>query len=115
VEAQLQTLATAWRDQAAWEGMTQAGGVHLPGPVAAMVAADELVIHGWDIAQATGQPFDCDTEALGLATLFVEAMSAPGESRGGLFGPEVPVPDGASAIERVIALSGRDPRWTPSN
>lgn len=115
VEAQLQTLAAAWRDPAAWEGMTQAGGVDLPGSVAAMVAADELVIHGWDMAQATGQPFDCDTGSLGLATRFVEAMSAPGESRDGLFGPELPVPVGASALERVIALSGRDPRWSPSD
>ncbi len=77
-----------------------------------MVAADELVIHGWDLARATGQAFECDPGALGLATQFVEAMSAPGESREGLFGPAIPVPDGASELERVIALSGRDPHWT---
>jgi hypothetical protein len=31
----------------------------------------------------------------------------------GLFGPAVPVPDDAPAIERIVALSGRDPRWSP--
>ena len=80
-----------------------------------MVATDELVIHGWDLARATGQPFGCDPGALGAATQFVEAMSKPGESRDGLFGPAVSVPDGATELERVIALSGRDPRWSPPN
>jgi uncharacterized protein (TIGR03086 family) len=113
IEEQLHTLAAAWRSPEAWEGMTQAGGVHLPGPVAGMVAADELVIHGWDLARATGQPFDCDPGSLQAATRFVEEMSEPGQSRDGLFGPAVPVPDGATPLERVIAMSGRDPGWSP--
>ncbi len=53
----LATLADAWRDPAAWEGMTSAGGVALPGQVAGLVALDELVVHGWDIAVAIGQPY----------------------------------------------------------
>lgn len=111
IAVQLDGLAAAWRNTEAWEGMTQAGGVDLPGPVAGMVAAEELVIHGWDLARATGQHFDCDPGALGAATQFVEEMSEPGRTRDGLFGPAVPVPDGATPLERVIALSGRDPHW----
>ena len=37
------------------DGMTGAGGIDLPGEVAGVVTLDELVIHGWDLAQATGQ------------------------------------------------------------
>ena len=54
----LAELAHAWRDPNAWTGMTQAGGIDLPGEVAGLVALDEVVIHGWDVARATGQPFD---------------------------------------------------------
>ncbi|WP_442737843.1 TIGR03086 family metal-binding protein [Streptomyces pseudogriseolus] len=50
-------LAEAWRDPAAWTGMTRAGGVDMPGEVTAAVALDELVVHGWDLARATGQPY----------------------------------------------------------
>lgn len=53
----LDELADAWRDPAAWTGTTRAGGVTLPGPVAGAVVADELVVHGWDLARATGQEY----------------------------------------------------------
>lgn len=114
IAAQLQAMAEAWQRPEAWEGLTQAGGIELPGPVAGIVAADELVIHGWDLSRATGQFFDCDAGALNAARQFVEEMSEPGQPRDGLFGPAEPVPDGATELERIIALSGRDPRWTPS-
>src|SRR4030088_1555050 len=55
------SLADAWRDPDAWTGMTKAGGVDLPGEVAGLVALDEVVVHGWDVARATGQAYDWDT------------------------------------------------------
>src|SRR5438132_12519875 len=63
----LEALAEAWRDPAAWSGMTKAGGVDLPGEVAGLVAVDELVVHGWDIARASGQPYDCEAERVEAA------------------------------------------------
>ena len=53
----LDALAEAWRRPDAWTGMTRAGGVDLPGEVAGLVALDELVIHGWDVARASGQRY----------------------------------------------------------
>lgn len=113
VPAQLSALAEAWRDPAAWEGMTRAGGVDLPGAAAGQVALNELVIHGWDIARASGQDFACDPAALDSSMEFVSAMSAPGVSREGLFGPVVDVPPDAPLLDRMIGLSGRDPGWRP--
>jgi uncharacterized protein (TIGR03086 family) len=106
----LDALAEAWQDPAAWEGMTRAGGLDLPGAVAGLVAADELVVHGWDVARATGQEYVPDDAALRAAEQFL----APAEGgRDGLFGPIVPVPEDAPLLDRVIGLSGRDPHWKP--
>ncbi|MFC5958105.1 TIGR03086 family metal-binding protein [Streptomyces pratens] len=113
--AVLGELAEAWRDPLAWTGMTRAGGVDLPGEVAGAVAADELVIHGWDLARATGQEYAPDPAALEAAHAFLLAAAAePGRDGGeGIFGPVVPVPSGAPLLDRAVGLSGRDPGWTP--
>lgn len=95
--------------------MTQAGGLELPGEVAGLVVLDELVIHGWDIARASGQPYECDPALLDAVHNFVAQFSEPGQeaAREGLFGPVVDVPDDAPLLDRVIGLTGRDPGWSP--
>ncbi|MFI6439868.1 TIGR03086 family metal-binding protein [Streptomyces sp. NPDC050759] len=108
----LDELAEAWRDPAAWTGMTRAGGVDLPGEVAAAVAIDELVVHGWDLARATGQTYEPDPAALRVTYDFLLA-AVDDPSRGEIFGPVVPVPQDAPLLDRAIGLSGRDPGWTP--
>ncbi|MFE6161809.1 TIGR03086 family metal-binding protein [Streptomyces sp. NPDC056486] len=108
----LDELVEVWRDPAAWEGMTRAGGLDLPGAVAGAVAMDELVVHGWDLARATGQAYAPDEASLGVA----QALLTPQEgdaSGNSMFGAVVPVPDGAPLLDRVIGLSGRDPGWRP--
>src|SRR4051812_15945904 len=74
----LALLAEAWRDPGAWSGMTKAGGLDLPGEVAGIVALDELVLHGWDIAQASGQDYQCDPATLEAVCGFVASFSEPG-------------------------------------
>ncbi|MEU1696467.1 TIGR03086 family metal-binding protein [Streptomyces hirsutus] len=113
--AVLDELAEAWRDPRAWTGMTRAGGVDLPGEVAGAVAAGELVVHGWDLARATGQDYAPDPAALEAARTFLLAAAAePGRDGGeGIFGPVVPVPSDAPLLDRTVGLSGRDPEWTP--
>jgi uncharacterized protein (TIGR03086 family) len=111
----LAALAAAWRDPDAWTGMTRAGGVDLPGEVAGLVALDELVIHGWDVAQASGQAYEVDRPTLDAVHEFVAQFSEPGQEamREGLFGPVVDVAEDAPLLDRVIGLTGRDPAWSP--
>jgi uncharacterized protein (TIGR03086 family) len=116
IPAALGELAAAWRDDAAWEGMTAAGSIEMPGAIAGLVALDELVVHGWDLARATDQPYDVDDGTLELVRGLV-ADFAPGDdvvNDGALpFGPAVPIPDDAPLLDQVLALTGRDPDWSP--
>lgn len=112
IPERLSELASAWRQPAAWEGMTQAGGVDLPGQVAGVVALDEVIVHGWDIAVASGQPYTCEPHLLEAALGFVQgavAQNPPGSP--GLFGPPVAVREDAPLLDRLIGLTGRDPAW----
>lgn len=108
--ANLAELAKAWREPDAWAGMTRAGGVDLPGDVAGAVALSEVVIHGWDVARASGQPYDVDA-ATAEACLAHLAQFEPSGTEG-LFGPAITVSEDAPAIDRIAGRSGRDPAWT---
>ncbi|WP_245692119.1 TIGR03086 family metal-binding protein [Geodermatophilus telluris] len=111
VPAQLDALAAAWRDPAAHEGATAAGGVEMPAEVAAVVALDEVVVHGWDLAVATGQPYAVDDASAEACRAFADSF---GDDRPpGLYGPRVPVPDGAPALDRLLGATGRHPGWRP--
>jgi uncharacterized protein (TIGR03086 family) len=108
---QVPALVEAWRSDDAWSGMTQAGGVDLPGEVAGLVALDELVLHGWDLARGTGQDYELDAATAEACLGFVGSFDAGGTP--GLFGPAVPVDDAAPVLDRLVARAGRDPGWTP--
>jgi uncharacterized protein (TIGR03086 family) len=114
IPARLAELAQAWRDPEAWSGMTAAGGVEMPGEVTALVALDEVVVHGWDLAVATGQPYAVDERMVAAARDFVEGAAAENpEGTPGLFGPPVRVAPEAPALDQLLGLTGRDPVWRP--
>lgn len=71
----------------------------------------DLTIHGWDLARATGQDGAItDDEASRLSE--IADGWGPALHSQGVCGPELPVPDGASPTERLLARLGRDPHWT---
>ena len=107
----LDDLADAWRAPAAWEGTAQAGGVTLPAAEMGKVAINELTMHGWDLARATGQEYAADPRL--LESLIEFLSQGPPEGTPGLFGPVVPVEDEAELLDQAVSLAGRDPRWRP--
>nr|WP_040751028.1 TIGR03086 family metal-binding protein [Nocardia transvalensis] len=112
IPAQLKALVEAWREPGVWEGDTEAGGVAMPAVEMAVVALDEIVVHGWDLARATGQPFaPADKDVTVLMGMLSET---PPEGVPGLFGPRVDVPAEASPWDRALGLAGRDPAWLPA-
>lgn len=110
LRARLDGLVAAWRDPAAWVGEATVGGVTLPADLTAAVVTDELVVHGWDLARATGQPYEPDPGMVAAALGFAEQFA---DLEGGPFGPSLPVPDGSAGFDRLLRRTGRDPGWTP--
>lgn len=108
----LDDLAAAWAVPDAWTGTAEAGGVTLPADQMGIFAANELAMHGWDLARATGQDFAVDPRTLHVLIGFLS--QGPAQGTPGLFGPMVPVDEEeASLLDRAVALGGRDPAWRP--
>ncbi|MCW2786446.1 MAG: hypothetical protein JWP74_2963 [Marmoricola sp.] len=86
------------------------GVVEKTGPSLGIAASDQL-LHGWDLARATGQDA---TMPDGLAEAAYEIVHGAftDDQRKGVFGPEISVPDSASAQDRYLAYTGRDPLAT---
>jgi uncharacterized protein (TIGR03086 family) len=112
----LGTLAEAWRAPGAWTGMTRIAGMDAPAAMVGLTAADEVAVHGWDIARALGQPYDCEPAVLEGARNFLTQFSSPDAPAGPevMFGPSRELPGDAPLLDRVVALAGRDPGWSPS-
>jgi uncharacterized protein (TIGR03086 family) len=110
----LDDLVQAWREADAWEGTTRIAGTDMPAADVGIVANNELVVHAWDLAVATGQPYDPHPANLEASWLMVSNTPDEPEARAGLFGPAVAVPDDASLLQRVLGGAGRDPSWSPA-
>jgi uncharacterized protein (TIGR03086 family) len=106
----LRELVGAWQQPDAWQGMTRIAGIDMPGEAVGTTGLTEVVIHGWDLARATGQPYDVNQGAAEACLAHVSQVAAEGPVEG-LFGPAVPISDDAPVLDRIIALSGRDPEW----
>jgi uncharacterized protein (TIGR03086 family) len=112
IPARLAELAAAWQAETAWSGMTEAGGIQLPAEVAGIFALDEVIVHGWDLAAATGQRIAFEEAALvPLHGFLTTSVAQHPNGSPGLFGPPVAVPADAPLLDRVLGLTGRDPNW----
>ena len=110
--AQLDGLVAAWRQPGAWEGITEVGGARMPAAAMGVIALNEVLVHGWDLAVATGQRYEVDPAAAQRCLQFARELAAGApEVRNGMFGPEVPVPEDADAFDRLLGQTGRDPGW----
>jgi uncharacterized protein (TIGR03086 family) len=110
---QLDRATAAWAEPGALDGDTGLAGGSMPAPVIATMMLGELVVHGWDLATATGQEFTVEPPVVAAARDFA-AMMGPQAREMGVFGAEVPVPDTAPPLDQVLGLVGRDPYWAAS-
>lgn len=75
----------------------------------------EVAVHSWDLARATGQSEDLDTEvgerSLAWATQNMRPQFRGSEEEGKAFGEVVPVPADSPVYARLAGWFGRDPNW----
>jgi uncharacterized protein (TIGR03086 family) len=106
-------LTGAVRDGAA-ERPLYLGESSMPGEMALSMILWEYLVHGWDLARATGQSWTPPEAAAAESLDFAPNMLSPDyQGEGKPFAPRVSVPDDAPAIDRLLGLSGRDPKWSP--
>jgi uncharacterized protein (TIGR03086 family) len=81
----------------------------MPGPVLAGFTTLDILVHGWDLAKATGQPAALEDglarHVLGFASQALTGQAA----RAGRIGPAVPVPAGAPVTDQLAGFLGRQP------
>ena len=107
----------AWSDDAMLATPIVCPWAVLPGAAVLMTYINEVSVHSWDLATATGQQPAWDDEVLGMAYtamqigLPAEGRSATGDGADGLapFAAVVPVADDAPMIDRLVAWNGRQP------
>ena len=100
--------SAAWHADGALDGVVRISLGPIPGRLAAVVHLTEIVVHGVDLAVATGQEHAVDEDLCAelLATMHdmggIDAFRVPD-----VFGPEVAPPQDAPASRRLLAYVGR--------
>ena len=69
----------------------------------------DLVVHGWDLARATGQDETIPEPEVDRILAFVDQLGTTTMRENGVTGPEVAVPGDAPKQDRMLGLLGRDP------
>jgi len=107
----LEAVARVWAQPEAWEGTVEMGGPAMPAPMIGEMAMAEVLLHGWDLARATGQPLSVPDEVGRELRRSIEETAELGRSMGA-YGEEVRVGDERPEFERALGASGRDPGWS---
>jgi uncharacterized protein (TIGR03086 family) len=105
-----QALLEAFAEPGVFERMVTVPAGTVPGAVALHLRLTELLVHGWDLARATGQPttgLPDDVAEQELAFSRIQIGRIPPDRSP--FAPSEPVADDAPAVDRLAALLGRKP------
>ena len=87
----------------------------MDGDAVLAMALGEYVLHGWDLARATGREWQVPEPAAASALEFFSDLITDEyrsqDGGGGFFGARVEVADDAPALDRLLGFAGRDPSW----
>jgi len=111
LESKVSVLAdqavTAWRARGLDGSVTLGNGFELPAATAAALLPIELMLHGWDLAEGSGQRLVVSEPLVDyVRTLAADVVPS---GRGRRFADEVDAGPDADALERFAAYAGRSP------
>lgn len=99
----------AWSEAGRIDGTANMPWGEMPSVLAVQMLADDVVVHGWDLARSTSQRIEWDQDLAVAILEFAQMMFASPEIRAGSFDESVAVPPGADAMTRLVAFLGRTP------
>jgi uncharacterized protein (TIGR03086 family) len=109
-EQSAEASLNGWRSEGVMERPIPLPFATMPGAQAIRIAVLETVVHGWDLAKATGQDAEIPEQLAAPMLDGVKKVIPPGTRPAELpFGPEVTVPDSASTTDKLVAYLGRKP------
>ena len=79
----------------------------LPAPMVLELLKFDLLVHCWDLATATGQPFDPPVDAVEYGLDAAKVIISREMRNGDTFCDEVVLDTHATPIERLVAFTGR--------
>ncbi len=97
----------AWRAHGLDGMVAGPGGSEMPAAMGAGIVSIELLLHGWDLAQGSGQELHVSDEVVAYVRTLAEQIIPGG--RGRSFAEEVPPTPDAGALDRLAAFAGRRP------
>lgn len=97
----------AWRKVDLAGTVPGPGGSEMPAAFAATILPVELALHGWDLAQSSGQSMHISDELVAYLHTMTEGLVPSG--RGQAFGDEVVPAKDATPFDRLAAYAGRTP------
>ena len=98
---------TAWRARGIDGTVTTGSGRETPAVLGPSILAVELLLHGWDLAQASGQSMVAADALVDYVRELAEPLVTSG--RGTRFADEVQPDVGVGALGRLAAYAGRTP------
>jgi uncharacterized protein (TIGR03086 family) len=111
---QIGQAVDAWKNPDAWAGTRNVMGNATPAADIGAMLLMETALHGWDVARATGQEFTADDATAAALLHTVQAQAELFRKYQG-FADAIEAPPDATAFERALTLSGRDPGWKPES
>ena len=102
------SVLAAWRSPGAMSLTVSLGIGQMPAPMAAVIELTEIVVHGLDIAVATGQEDAVDEPQAAALLELMQGMGVDAFRVPGVFGPALSASGAAPAHVRLMAFLGRD-------
>ena len=89
------------------DGALQVGSGEMPATLAVNILCIELLVHAWDVAEATGQQVAVSDAVTGYVLEMAREVISPEKRRDGSFAEAIETGPDAEVLQRLIAFSGR--------
>jgi len=107
--ASAESVIAAWSEPGVMDRRCRMPFGDIPASAAVSIHFLDLVVHGWDLARATGQDTAIDADLAAEALDISHDLLSPELRQSGAFGPEIPASAEDPLHERLVAFMGRRP------